>query len=182
MLFVFEQLSRSLPSEVNMRRSSSFRLGVATGAAILLTTPLPMNALAASPLKDAGFQGTSSQRSGSLALPVGLRVSKSGRQITRFDIQWTSRCSSATGRGSLDGLSVTLKRPISRLGSFSDRTTLSRDLGGNQRGVFKVLLKGRFGKKTTASGTFKVSVSIRDAANRQIDTCDSATIRWTVRD
>ncbi|MEJ7798681.1 MAG: hypothetical protein WKF42_09295 [Solirubrobacteraceae bacterium] len=152
------------------------------GAVTLLTVLLPIDVLAASPRSDAGFQGTSSQRSGSLALPVGLRVSKSARQVTRFDIQWTSECSSPTGRGSLDGLSVTLKRPIGRYGSFSDRTTLTRDLGDNQKGVLTVVLKGRFTKKTTARGTFKVTILIRNAAKQQVDTCDSATARWTVRD
>jgi len=164
-----------------MHRSSPFRLGVALGAVTLLVALVP-NAFAAQPRKDAGFQGASSQKSGNLTLPVDLRVSKDGKRVTRFDIQWTSKCAAPTGRLALGGLSVTLNKAVNKLGKFGDKATFSRDFGGGQKGNFTVELKGAFTKKTLAKGTFKVDVSIRDAANQQVDTCASGLINWQVRD
>ncbi len=165
-----------------MHRPSSVRAAVALGAVALLVALVPLNAFAASPRKDAGYQGSSTQKSGNLTLPVDLRVAKDGKSVTRFDIQWTSKCASPTGRLALGGLSVTLKKAVSKQGSFGDNASFTRDFGNGQKGLFTVVLKGKFNKKTAAKGTFKVSISIRDAANQQVDTCESGSIRWQVRD
>lgn len=165
-----------------MHRSSSVRAAIAVGVVALVAALVPISALAAAPRKDAGYQGFSTQKSGNLTLPVDLRVAKDGKSVSRFDIQWTSKCASPTGRGALGGLSVTLKKAVSKQGSFGDTSTFTRDFGGGQTGAFTVVLKGKFTKKTLAKGTFKVSVSIHDATNAQIDTCDSGLISWQARD
>lgn len=165
-----------------MHRLSSLRAGVVLGAAALVVALLPVNASAASPRRGAGFQGTSSQKAGALSLPVDLRVATNGRSVTRFDIQWSSRCTAPGGRGSLGGLSVTLNKAVSRLGSFGDDASFTREFGGGTKGVFTVRLRGRFTRRTSATGTFRVSVSIRNAGNAQIDTCDSGNITWRARD
>lgn len=172
-----------------MHRSSSFRACVALGACALAVSLVPSSAMAASPRKDAGYQGASNQLSGDLTLPVALRVSQSGTSVARFDIQWTSKCASPTGRKAIGGLSVTKTKPpaapplpISREGSFGNVQTFTQDFGNNTKGLFTVTLKGKFTKKTQASGSFRVAVSIRDAANTQTDTCDTGNITWKVRD
>lgn len=171
-----------------MNRPSSVRAAVALGATAVLVAAVPLSALAAQPRKDAGYQGASSQKAGDLTLPVDLRITADGKSVSRFDIQWTSKCASPTGRGAIGGLSVTRKMAkggpvvISKEGSFGDSTSFTRALGNNQTGLFAVVLKGKFTKKTLAKGTFKVTVSIKDATGQQVDTCDTGTINWQVRD
>lgn len=165
-----------------MHRSSSVRSAVALGAVAVVAAAVPLSALAAAPRKDAGYQGASTQKSGALTLPVDMRVSKDGKSVARFDIQWTGKCAAPTGRQSLGGLSVTLNKPINSQGSFMDTSKFPKDLGNGQKGDFTVALKGKFTKKTLARGTFRVTVSIKDATNQQVDTCDSGSIQWQVRD
>ncbi len=143
---------------------------------------LPAGAWSAMPRKDAGYQGVSSQKAGPLNLPVALRVARNGRSISRFDIQWSAKCASPTGRRTIGGLSVTRNRKLTKRGSFSSKTTMTQPFADGTKGVFTTTLKGKFGKRTLARGTFKVAVSIRDAAGQQTDTCDSKTIKWSARD
>jgi len=164
-----------------MHRSSPFRLGVALGAVSLLVALAP-NALAATPRKDAGYQGASTQKSGNLTLPASLRVSKDGKKVTRFNLQWTAKCASPTGRKGLDGLFVTQNKAISKAGSFSYLATVNQDLGGGQMASFTIELKGKFSSKTVAKGSFKVNGAIKDAAGQQVDTCTSGNVAWQVRD
>ncbi len=176
-------LPSSDPSGVCRRpRRPSRGLALAAGATLLAGAVSPGLAWAATPRKDAGFQGVTSQKAGPLSLPVAVRVAKNGKSVSRVDIQWTSKCASPTGRGRIGGLSVTRKRKLSKTGAFSNATTSTQDLGNGTKAVFKVSLKGKFRSRTRATGTFKVSVSIRDAAGQQVDTCDTKTIKWTVRD
>jgi len=164
-----------------MHRSSPFRLGVALGAVTLLVALVP-NALAAAPRKDAGYQGASSQKSGNLTLPASLRVSKDGKKVSRFNLQWTAKCAAPAGRRGLDGLFVTQNKTVNKEGSFSYLATVNQDLGGGQKATFTIELKGKFTKRTLAKGTFKVNGSIKDAAGAQVDTCTSGNITWSVRD
>ncbi len=164
-----------------MHRSSPFRLGVALGATTLLVALVP-NAIAAQPRKDAGYQGASTQKSGNLTLPASLRVSKDGKKVSRFNLQWTAKCASPTGRGGLDGLFVTQNKAINSQGSFSYLQTVNQNLGAGQSATFTIELKGRFNTKTVARGTFKVNGSIKDAAGQQVDTCTSGSVSWSVRD
>ncbi|MDQ1727353.1 MAG: hypothetical protein QOK14_1398 [Frankiaceae bacterium] len=164
-----------------MHRSSPFRLGVALGATTLLVALVP-NAIASQPRKDAGYQGASNQKSGNLTLPASLRVSKDGKKVSRFNLQWTAKCASPTGRGGLDGLFVTQNKVINSQGSFTYLNTVNQQLGGGQTATFVLELKGKFTSKTVAKGTFKVNGSIKDAAGAQVDTCTSGNISWQVRD
>ena len=164
-----------------MHRSSPFRLGVALGATTLLVALVP-NAIASQPRKDAGYQGASTQKSGNLTLPASLRVYKDGKKVSRFNLQWTAKCASPTGRGGLDGLFVTQNKVINKEGSFSYLASVDQDLGGGQKATFTLALKGKFTSKTVAKGTFKVDGSIKDAAGAQVDTCTSGNISWQVRD
>jgi len=150
-------------------------------AALLAITP--MAALAAQPRKGAGYQGLSSQKAGPLALPSGLRVSKDGKKVSRFDIQWSAKCQDPAGRGVFGGLSVTLNKAISKSGSFTDNGSFTRDLGGNQKGTFTIKVVGKFSSKTKATGTFNVAISIIDATTgAAVDSCNSGNVTWSVSD
>jgi len=151
------------------------------GATTLLVGLVP-SAIAATPRKDAGYQGATTQKAGNLALPASLRVSKDGKKVSRFNLQWTAKCASPSGRGGLDGLFVTQNKVVNNLGAFSYLATVNQDLGGGQKATFTLELKGRFSSKTIARGTFRVSGSIKDAAGAQVDTCTSGTVNWQVRD
>jgi len=164
-----------------MHHSSPFRLGVALGATTLLVGLVP-SAIAATPRKDSGYQGATTQKSGNLTLPASLRVSKDGKKVTRFNLQWTAKCAAPTGRGGLDGLFVTQNKAINKEGSFRYLNTVNQDLGGGQKATFTLELKGKFTSKTLAKGTFKVNGSIKDAAGAQVDTCTSGSVGWQVRD
>ncbi|MGI8558521.1 MAG: hypothetical protein ACR2ND_09465 [Solirubrobacteraceae bacterium] len=134
------------------------------------------------PRPGAGYVGTSSEKAGKLGLPVALRVSPNGKVMTRFDIQWSSACQSATGRGSYGGLSITVNKNIASNGTFGDSGSFSRDFGGGSTGVFKVALAGHFNSPRAAAGTFRVSVVVTDASGKQTDACDSGSINWVVFD
>lgn len=166
-----------------MHRSPSVRICALACVALAATALSPVAASAAKPRKGRGYQGQSAQKSGSLALPVGIRVSKSGKQVDRFDIQWTSRCSSPTGRGSYSGLAVSLKKKVTSSGRFSDTgKAFTQKFSNGTTGTFAVTLLGRFSSASKATGTFRMNVTIKDAAGTQIDTCDSGSVKWTARD
>ncbi len=165
-----------------MRAMSRPRLVTIT-AATLVSVLLPLDAWAALPRKDAGYQGSSSQRAGGkLNYPVAMRVSKSGATLSRFDIQWVAKCAAPEGQRSIGGVAVIQKRRISRKGSFGSTASYSRDVGSGQTADYKIKLAGKFKKRTLATGTFRATVSIKDAAGQQVDSCDSRTFTWKARD
>jgi hypothetical protein len=163
-----------------MHRSTPFRLGVALGAVTLLVALVP-SAIAATPRKDAGYEGVTSQKSGTASLPVNARVSKDGKKVLRFNIQWNSKCDDPA-RVAPFGLSVPRNMTLTKGGSFGYKSVDTRNFPDGSKTLFTSELKGKFTKKTLARGTFKVDVSIRNAAGAQIGTCSTGTINWQVRD
>jgi hypothetical protein len=155
---------------------------IAITAATLVTVLLPLDAGAALPRKDAGYQGSSSQKLGKLTDPVALRVSTSGASVTRFDIQWRANCTPAGGRGSLGGLAVIKSRPVSSKGAFGSAASYSRNFGGGLTARYTVTMTGRFTKRTLARGTLRVTVSIASADGQQVDSCNSGAVTWQARD
>jgi hypothetical protein len=134
------------------------------------------------PRRGAGFVGTSSQKSGTLTLPVDLRASPNAQVMTRFDIQWAATCQSAAGRGSYGGLSITLNKKITPPGIFTDNGSFTRMFSNGDKGLFTIKLFGRFTSPGRAAGTFRVTVSITDTSGAVTDTCDSGVVNWTVFD
>jgi hypothetical protein len=155
---------------------------IAITAATLVSVVLPLDAGAALPRKDAGYQGSSSEKAGPLTYPVALRVSKSGASVTRFDVQWSAKCTPAGGRRSLTGLAVIKNRPISPKGAFSSAASYSRDFADGQKALYTVKMAGSFTKRILARGTLRITVSITDAAGTQVDSCDSGAVTWQARD
>src|SRR5436305_14549796 len=81
------------------------------------------------PKRGAAFVGFTSQKSGTVALPVDLRASPSGHVMNRLDLQWAATCQGAGGTGSYGGLSVTPGKKILAPVGFTDANTFTRTLG-----------------------------------------------------
>ncbi len=131
------------------------------------------------PRRGAAFAGLSSQKSGTLALPVDIRASSNAQYVARFDIQWAAACHTATGRGSYGGLSITRSKKISPPGVFTDANQFTRSFADGSKGLFTIKLYGRFTSPLRAAGTFRVTVAINNNAGLVTDTCDSGIITWS---
>lgn len=131
------------------------------------------------PKRGAAFVGATSQKSGALALPVGVRASASGHVMTRLDLQWSAACTSASGKGSYGGLSISLNKKIVAPGVFTDASTFTRAFSGGAKGVFTIRLYGRFTSPSRVAGTMRVTANVSDASGVTTDTCDSGVIKWS---
>jgi len=155
---------------------------LAITVAALLGVLLPLNAWAATPRKDAGYQGSTSQKLGKLTNPVALRVSRTGATVTRFDIQWSATCAAPGGRGSLGGLAVIKSRPVTPNGAFASTASYSRDFAGGLTARYTVAMTGTFTKRILARGTLRVTVAITSADGQPVDSCNSGAVTWQARD
>jgi hypothetical protein len=164
--------------------AAALGLGLAPGAAVVAAKTTAHSAATrfVHPRKGAGYVGVSSQKSGTLALPVDLRASANGLVMSRFDIQWAATCMSATGRGSYGGLSITLNKKINTPGVFTDNGSFTRTFSDGSKGLFTIKLFGQFTSPTRAAGTFRVTVGITDTTGAMTDTCDSQVVKWSVTD
>jgi hypothetical protein len=129
------------------------------------------------PRKGAAFAGTSSQKSGSVPLPLDIRASPNGTYMSRFDIEWSATCTSPTGRGSYGGLSITLNKQIVA-SVFTDTGSFTRSFSNGDKGTFKIKLFGKFTSPLRAAGTFQVNVTINDSSGALTDTCTSGVVNW----
>jgi hypothetical protein len=130
------------------------------------------------PRKGAAFAGVSSQKSGTIGLPLDIRASPNGTYVARFDIEWSATCTSATGRGSYGGLSITLNKQIVN-SVFTDSGSFTRSFSNGDKGTFNIKLFGQFTSPLRAAGTFQVNVTINDSAGALTDTCTSGVITWS---
>jgi len=129
------------------------------------------------PKKGAGFAGLSSQKSGTVPLPLDLRASPNGTFMSRFDIEWSASCTSKTGRGTYGGLSITLNKPIVS-GVFTDSGSFMRSFSNGDKGTFNIKLYGKFTSPLRAAGTFQVNATVTDSAGALTDTCTSGVVTW----
>ncbi len=124
-----------------------------TSKALVLGTALTVSAIAVGsagaaskrvyPKKGGAFAGISSQRSGTVGLPLDIRASPNGTFMARFDIEWSATCQSPTGRGTYGGLSITLNKPIVG-GVFTDSGSFTRSFSNGDKGTFNIKLYGKF--------------------------------------
>jgi hypothetical protein len=164
----------------DMRRklAGGLALGAALGVGLAPVAFAASRVRAVYPKRGAAFVGVSSQKSGTLALPVDIRASANSRVMSRFDIQWAAACQSAAGRGSYGGLSITLNKAITPPGVFSDNGSFTRMFSNGDKGLFTIKLFGRFTSPVRAAGTFRVTVAITDGTGATTDTCDSGVVNW----
>lgn len=159
--------------------------GLALSAALGLglgSLPAAQAARITYPRHGGAFVGASSQKSGTVALPVDLRASASGRVMTRFDIQWSATCQGVAGTGSYGGLSVTPGKKILAPGVFADANTFTRTFTDGSVGTFTIKVFGRFTTATRAAGTFNVHVAVVDPQGALSNTCDSGNVSWSATD
>ncbi len=162
------------------RMSKALVLGAA-----LTTSALPVASAgaankakkAAFPKKGAAFVGFSSQKSGTVPLPLDLRASPNGTFVSRFDLEWSAPCTSPTGRGSYGGLSISLNKAI-KAGVFTDSGSFTRSFSNGDKGTFNVKIFGKFTSALRVAGTFQVNVTIDDSTGALTDTCTSGVLTW----
>jgi hypothetical protein len=130
------------------------------------------------PKKGAAFVGVTSQKSGTLPLPIDIRASPNGTYMARLDIEWSATCTSPTGRGSYGGLSITLNKQIVA-SVFTDGGSFKRTFDNGDVGTFTIKLYGKFTSSLRAAGTFQVNVTIDDSSGALTDTCTSGVITWS---
>jgi hypothetical protein len=148
----------------------------------LVATALPVASAVAAPRhvypkKGGAFAGVSSQKSGTVPLPLDIRASPNGTYVARFDIEWSATCTSPTGRGSYGGLSITLNKQI-KSSVFTDSGSFTRSFSNGDKGTFNIKLFGKFTSSVRAAGTFQVNATIDDSAGALTDTCSSGVVNW----
>jgi hypothetical protein len=126
----------------------------------------------ARPVAGRAYYGNTTQR-----LPMVLRVSADGRQIVQQAGLWNAKC-----RRNIAGLGRATSSPsfpIRRDGTFGFTERYTEAYGDFTAHITSTH-EGRFGL-STAGGTWRVRVDVRDRAGKQADRCDSGALRWGVR-
>jgi hypothetical protein len=157
--------------------SAALGLGLAPAALAASSGKAHSSSKNLGPKKGAAFVGVSSQKSGTLFLPLDIRASQNGKVMSRFDIEWTSACQGSGGQSSYGGLSVTLNKAITA-GVFTDQSTFTKAFSNGDTGAFVTKLYGKFTDPLRAAGTFRVTVGITNSAGATVDTCDSGIVTW----
>jgi hypothetical protein len=163
--------------EMTRRMTKALVLGTALTAVAIPAASAGAAAKSGYPRKGAAFAGVSSQKSGTIGLPVDIRASPNGTYMARFDIEWTATCTSPTGRGSYGGLSITQNKPI-KAGVFTDGGSFTRSFSNGDVGTFNIKLFGKFTSPLRAAGTFQVNVTVDDSTGALTDTCTSKVVNW----
>ncbi len=170
-----------------MHRSKSIGVAAALSAGLLAPLALPLATASAKPRAHAasshharnneGYVGTTSQKSGSLALPADLRSSRNGKSVSRFDLEWIATCQD---KSSLTGLSISLNKAISSSGHFSSSNSFSQATHSGGKATFAVSLAGYFNSTTRATGTFDIKINYVDSNQKPAGSCDSGKVSWSV--
>jgi hypothetical protein len=126
------------------------------------------------PRPEAGraYFGNTTQR-----LPMVLRVSRDGRTIEQQAALWNAKC-----KHNLAGLGRATSSPSFPIRSdgtfgFTERYT---EAYGDFTAHITSTHQGRFGL-STAAGTWRIRVDVRDQKGKRVDSCDSKPMRWFVR-
>jgi hypothetical protein len=123
-------------------------------------------------LYDSGtFAGTTDE-----GAPVVLQHSPGRDRVTQLLIPWTAACKAG---GSMWGTAA-LRGAIDASGTFGGTTTQSTDLGNGQTSNETAILSGTMLPRSVL-GTWSISASIVDAANTQVDACDSGIVGFKLR-
>ncbi|PZS07847.1 MAG: hypothetical protein DLM64_13985 [Solirubrobacterales bacterium] len=170
-----------------MHRSKSIGVAAALSAGLLAPLALPLATASAKPRAHAasshharnneGYVGTTSQKSGKLALPADLRSSRNGKAVSRFDLEWIATCQD---KSSLTGLSISLNKAISSSGHFSSSNSFKENTASGGSATFGVSLAGYFNRPNLATGTFDIKITYADKSGKTTNSCDSGKVTWSV--
>jgi hypothetical protein len=129
------------------------------------------------------FDGSTDQAypDGSLGT-VGIKMTHKGRRIESFDISWLAPCDSGFSTLSQG---THAQGTVTRKGKFHGSGTYESNQGnlvGTQyTATISDSLRGRFGGKRSAKGTFQATAVLHDASGQQVSTCTSPTIDWRAK-
>jgi hypothetical protein len=117
------------------------------------------------------FAGTSSQ-----GLPVVLEYSPGHDRITSLLIPWAAQCKS----GTIIAGTPDLVSPVSRDGTFGGSFTDSGDWSPGQTGNATATFGGVLSNRS-AVGTWSMAVSVTDASQAEVDSCDTGMIGFRLK-
>jgi hypothetical protein len=122
----------------------------------------------------AAYGGGTSQKH-----PMSITLTRRGRSVSRMFVRLDARCPSSNQiRWETIEIDAT---PLHRDGRFSDGGVVE---GNTQVGDtflnFRMKVKGRVGRRG-ARGTARLYGTVKDKAGKVIDSCDSGTVKWTLR-
>jgi hypothetical protein len=126
----------------------------------------------ARPAAGRAYFGNTGQR-----LPMVLRLSRDGHSIEQQAGMWNAKCKK--NRAGLGRATSSPSFPIRPDGSFG-LTERYTEAYGDFTAHITSTHTGRFGL-STAAGTWRVKVDVRDKSGKRADSCDSGPVRWAVR-
>jgi len=109
--------------------------------------------------------------------PLSIRLSRDGRRLKSFFINFLITCDSRTFSLSLNHLGVAVRRD----GSFSKRglSGIPLKLAGGATASGRFLLRGKLGARR-ASGRYRAVGTLRQSDGSEAS-CDTGAVRWTAR-
>lgn len=123
-----------------------------------------------------GYAGVTSQQ-----LPVAASFSPGVKKLVKLDVEWRAACQHNADYKTGTHYNFAFNDPI-RNGGFVDNGHLSTDLGGGYTGYQTIHTDGHFVNAKVVKGTFRLSMTVKDAKGTVADQCDTGPVTWTVRD
>ena len=111
---------------------------------------------------------------------IAIQVSKDARQVVRADVGMRLQCMSGGFTNDSDSY---IKLPLSTSGSFSASFSHQTvDFGDGHKAEYSGKMKGKLNaRRTSGTGTWSLKYVERDATGAVVDTCDSGTVTWKVK-
>jgi hypothetical protein len=158
----------------DMKLLATLSLALAGLLAGAVAAPAP-----AAPARSPGvaYAGETSQDS-----PVSFVLSRDRKTIKRLDIDWYATLTQCTNgvayvSGNTFGAAKTKALKLSSRGTFRQTYVDALTVAGVAHVEERPVVRGTVGR-TRASGTFRATVIVTDAAGAEINRCDTGTIRW----
>jgi len=143
---------------------------------------LPAAASAAYGPHGAVYAGTMRTNAGSQrSHPLTLELTANGKVIKGFVTYWRSLPCSGTATDFTGGVTIS-RNDLGRDGRFSDVVSLveANPDDASQKLSHRIQIRGKAGRRS-ASGTYHDVITITDASGAPVSTCDTGTMRWSVR-
>ena len=153
-------------------------LTVAAAASCCLAVAAATPGTAASAARGVAYAGQTSQD-----LPVSFVLSRDRRTIKRLDVEWyaeAAQCSTGVTymSGTTFGARKTKALRLTSRRTFRHTYVDALTVPGVARVEEDAVVRGTVGR-TRASGTFRVTAVVTDAAGAVINRCETGTLRWS---
>lgn len=152
--------------------------------ALALAVSSLLTGAAAAPARAAPAPGVAYAGQTSQDIPVSFVVSRDRKTIRRFDIEWYAPAAQCTSgitymSGTTFGARKTKALKLSsRRRTFRHTYVDALTVPGVARVEERPVVRGTVGR-SRASGTFRATAIVTDAAGLEINRCDTGTLRWT---